>query len=454
MFGSSPFIEINDSNFLGGTVDNYSDCIDNLYPSSVGTVGLVVNTIVDYKLYLIIGIIILLVVFIIYIFYNSDKRYSKAITDNFIDGVLGEGMNKNSEEVLNKIKKMKSPTYMDNYIAGTVSLFNKEDPVNAHKYFTKVIDEVKKSSNINNNDTLYVLDKIADYSDLFIDHAELEELDVAEAFTAINNNIANHVEEINKPENLKIKKTFNKVEVDDKGNKKNPVERLVRCVSDRQNVHDSNIYKDIADQIDIVRKNITNDVYKYEDIKKEILESHKLLYDDLESFNMVFSAIEKSGDISYLNGVRERDILELLWNRAHDPRNEKSRDDILTALTDNLKDCIEYKNPVCLTGRITKLWSSLAKLDFNPEIGLLKTKEIIRNEFLNECSKIRDEYLGEDSIIKKQTVTDYENDNMTNDVLELIDEIHCKMDIISQKYSDQMDPEQLSILLESCKSVI
>ena len=54
------------------------------------------------------------------------------------------------------------------------------------------------------------------------------------------------------------------------------------------------------------------------------------------------------------------------------------------ALAMNLSNAVERNNvtnmPVCISGRVAGVISSLAFIDKDPDVGILKTKEAVRNE--------------------------------------------------------------------------
>ncbi len=120
-------------------------------------------------------------------------------------------------------------------------------------------------------------------------------------------------------------------------------------------------------------------------MKEKITDKSK--FDDLNRrFVNTYDMLDRNG-----NGkILERDVIAQVWRRINSNQNEAKRDDMLEALEMQLLGCFENGKPVCVTGRSEQIFSSLAKLDQDKELGVLMTSELIKGQMYSEGSKIID----------------------------------------------------------------
>ncbi len=177
--------------------------------------------------------------------------------------------------------------------------------------------------------------------------------------------------------------------------------------TDPQNVHDTQVNRDISKQLSQIEnesklhgniskipeklipkyvKDIINNVSGITD-KNKILAAETV--DKIFHENQLISGIRQNG-----NPVTEMNVLTAVCNRIATSPNKKVME---TALTDSLADCHEHGHTVCPHGRTVKVFTSLATLDIDPNLGVVGTRELMRNECFNIAARVRDKTLNETS---------------------------------------------------------
>ena len=131
----------------------------------------------------------------------------------------------------------------------------------------------------------------------------------------------------------------------------------------------------------------------------------------------------------------------------------------------SIQDCIEGDNDyiVCSSGRNARLFSCLAFLDKeskNKGIGILKTKESIRNEILEECAKIVKKYtdFGQTKNkmgIPKYVIEHYNEGRVTTKVKELEENIRKDILNLKEQFINRgFDDIYIDQILNECIAVI
>lgn len=211
-----------------------------------------------------------------------------------------------------------------------------------------------------------------------------------------------------------------------------------KITSNPQNVHDSQVSKDI--------KNI------YHHIKQTSSEiSKEQAFQDIENaINSMSDSTKKQKALSTLGTIKkgyrieslndsEDHILVNVWKRINDPVNNDNRNNMVASLVDSLADCIEtnrYGNDyqVCTNGRTSRIINSLTLLDENPDISSPpRTKEMIRNEALMKSLAIlKDEKSKNPDIAKK-----YDEGDQTSNVIQFEDKVKNRIEeTLKKDYSD------------------
>lgn len=98
-------------------------------------------------------------------------------------------------------------------------------------------------------------------------------------------------------------------------------------------------------------------------------------------------SIEKNNiDISSI-GLKEAEILNLVWNRLKMPELDSSKDDLIENLIRELSESVEHGNVMCATGRTNRIVDSLNIVD--PLVNI-KPKWAINREMMEKAAKIRE----------------------------------------------------------------
>jgi hypothetical protein len=90
--------------------------------------------------------------------------------------------------------------------------------------------------------------------------------------------------------------------------------------------------------------------------------------------------------------MKEVDALNLVWNRIHDQKHNKNRNNIKETLFNQLSEMIEHGKPVCSTGKFTRLIDTLNVVDEDVQI---KPTYAINQEMMNKSANIRSKLLEE-----------------------------------------------------------
>ena len=139
----------------------------------------------------------------------------------------------------------------------------------------------------------------------------------------------------------------------------------------------------------------------------------------------------------------EDEFFLLCWNRAYTIRNKENEKNIKKSIFDNIMDCFEketifeilgyelktkYKL-LCTMGRVNRILASFAFLDYDNELGLFISLEMLKHDFLGKASVLYSEGLDKKEyieIIDEMILYEYEKkyNNLLNKFkIELIDSL-------------------------------
>lgn len=324
---------------------------------------------------------------------------------------------------------------IDNFIIGNHYAYNKKtenlEPNNtALRFYDESLDNITNGT-FNLDMGRIILDRIENVVNV-IDNNEIKnnfehKLDNAE--TTIHKN--------------KIKKHL-KMRSDKRKKKRTQIKQVWKV--DRQNVHDTKINSDSVKHFNFIKKengNISD--YNITGIVMAILDKTDI--QQREKVSKVLQVISQNAHYSLFN-TKESDILKHVWKRIQSPINSKNKKELINSLIDTLHTSVEHGSVVCQTGRVNRLMNTFAFLDANDKIGVFKSKQAIRNEILNESSKIVDNILKN---ISKDKVDKYNNGD---DVPEIIQKITKKIEQLSKDYSDDIKSYKLQNIITEIKESI
>lgn len=201
----------------------------------------------------------------------------------------------------------------------------------------------------------------------------------------------------------------------------------IKWKPDAQNVHDSYMYNDLRNQYKTVASE-TNNLINYNSIKATMFRLCNNV--NLKKYFDVVDCNYKSGDIY------EQDILITVWNRSLDFRNKHNTNKIRDNIIENALKCVVDDYVICITGRVDNIWQSLVGLDFNPNIGVLKSKQMVINEIYEKSANIVSKHQKntESRILEK-----YTNNIIDDEVINYINNIKQEIYTMASTYINYED---------------
>ena len=212
----------------------------------------------------------------------------------------------------------------------------------------------------------------------------------------------------------------------------------------------------------------------FKKIKKDFEEEKKDMVsfeDVVNSLNREFSFEEidynkKNVIIYYINYIikkkefivnfdcGEDEFFLLCWNRVYNIKNKTNEKDLKKSIFDNIMDCFERESIyellgfecrvryrlLCIMGRINRILSSFAFLDYDNELGLFISMEMLKHDFLGKASILYSEDILKEQyveILDEMIITEYNNKyyHLLNKFkMELIDSL-----IFNNIISNEMD---------------
>lgn len=226
-------------------------------------------------------------------------------------------------------------------------------------------------------------------------------------------------------------------------------------VDNPQNVHDNAIN---ANMHQIMLRVIEGNIGRPLPSKQEIINTFK----DIPHAVSVINTCNDTNTVVALNGMTDLSVLQHIYLRCHHPKNDKKA--MLTALGDNLKNCVENGHIVCVVGRVTRIVSTLILLDFDEQNWNMKLVDDYKEEILNKTKNIIQEVAtlalnttldapAREYLIKEREPTDLVSiPEIKGDTEEDLVEImrKCIIEMIDEygtnKYDYQFKPNVLDII--------
>ncbi len=177
----------------------------------------------------------------------------------------------------------------------------------------------------------------------------------------------------------------------------------VHYTNDRQNVHDSSVSNDLRDTYNWLKaaaQNMTNKptneqtISEIQQYSANLLKNKEISQQKFDNINKILARAASNEYISTFD-AREADILSSVWSRTKNQEKEEDNSTIKNAIIDSIADAVENDMPVCINGRCGRYLTSLATIDSNPELGIVKTKEAYHHEILNNANTILKERIDQ-----------------------------------------------------------
>ena len=186
----------------------------------------------------------------------------------------------------------------------------------------------------------------------------------------------------------------------------------VQNTTDTQNVHDTSVLAGFKNIVDRLNNDFEGELQSIADIESEIKLHGKRFSENRPQLTIdalaVIEKIKQKEKIVSLN-LTDLECLQLVWHRANHKKNINNCNKIKQSIFDNLVDCWEVdeiggllnnmfgieettqRKIVCVTGRVTRILSSLILLDFDPKNWEVKRFEQFKNDIFNKTKLIIEE---------------------------------------------------------------
>lgn len=448
-FGDSPFVD--DVVVNGGGYNNVA------YMGGMNTViepkGGYIKSGDSAVKYVLIGLLIIVIIYLFYRivmhFQHGGEDYYQRKTHHHFENIHGEAYDNEAKQTIEFGEAIPNPRAIDHYRVGTVLLVNAREPQRAHRHFRQALEQVINGE-VDTKEAPYIINRIDDFKDHFFDFPDIEELPIQNALMAFIEQQRKQVSDV-----VRKKET---VAPDDPQFLQKVLVNRQEWHSDSQNVHDSAMYTMLANQYNKTRsenlslKNIGQ--HDYNDAVQWLKTRYAQDAGMMQKIEQALKMIGRNEPVGCIPHANEKDILTTVWQRSYDPDNKDNAIVIREALADALADCIEGGSTVCMSGRTKKVWQALARLDKDPENGVLKSKEAIRNEIYQKSAKIVDDFIGENGSASDALKEAYRKSDDTQQVKELVETIHKQIDDLRKDYKNFLPDEQLDVIVKECQAVV
>ena len=170
--------------------------------------------------------------------------------------------------------------------------------------------------------------------------------------------------------------------------------------NDSQNVHDRQIQQAFSNGIQKLKKlnGYNQHAIPQRDIVQQIEEylrtSMDLPTDIKTKARATIGAMKTTNEpITAANGMRETEVLGLVWNRINAKENTKNIDNLKEAFARELADAASTGTPVCPTGRVTRALNALEGMDTRDDVVRFRPKWALKEEIQGKAARVRDEVL-------------------------------------------------------------
>jgi tetratricopeptide (TPR) repeat protein len=378
-----------------------------------------------------IALIIILIIILLHHAFSTKPKYSRE-TEKLFNLLEGEDIAHADETIKSLEKEPELVKDSEYYLRkGVIYQHNLKNPQKAKECYQRALTLLKTEKN---NNYIHVTDRI-------IDNIRLGNANQMEP-------LALRAEELQ--EHFIVSDLYalatKKKPLETSSDKAKVIEQKIEYNSDPQNVHDSTINNDFLTQYNRIKK-YNNDEGIYYDIKT-FSPSNKNVINVIKSFdNKTFTSL--------IGNDSSREFINHIYTRIMSKDNIKNRDKLLEMLETQLKDCATSNNGiVCIAGRHTRLLSTFATLDKDPSLGILRSKEMIRNELLNDAAQIVERGIGEKSKTPKNIIDEYNNNIESPGVLELKAKMAAEIEGLRTKYNGLIPDAQLDLLIKQSLDVI
>lgn len=421
----------------------------------VAVKGGTIKTDTGFFKWLLVAILIVVIMWIMHSIYKqvriAGEDKNQRLTRVHFNNIRGEDYDEEAKQVIEYGEAIQNPRAIDHYRVGAVYLLNAQNPQAAHRHFTEALNQIIEGQ-VDVREAPFILNRIEDFHDRFVDIVDVDDLPIQRALMVYFNNQQNQLNDV------VLHKPIVEVNNDDPEFKQKTLLSRQDWQSDSQNVHDSAIYAELKEQVLKVmvdNKKIKDiQLHGYDEAVNWLRVRYKNDTDKLNDVNKAIMVINNNYHLDSMRNMYEKDILTAVWQRTFDPDNKDKAQQIREAMGDAVLDCVERGHVVCMSGRTSKVWQALARLDKDEEVGILKTKQALRNEIYQKAAKVVDDFVGENGSASQALKESYNKSENTEQVKELIECMKTKIDNLYLEYKLYLPDQQLLAILEECKAVV
>lgn len=392
---------------------------------------------------------LLIIVLIMCIYYAMDVYKRHTSFESLYNVLEGESPKYAQEAIAAAIETPEEDRDSEYYYRlGVIYQHNLHDRHTADQFYKIALKTLNKELQENphpNNDYLFITDRIADNARL-AGNQGLQVLANNVQNVGMQIQLQNPVGYVNQDDPINTKPTNSSILA-------NNIERNKSFKSDSQNVHDSALTVFLREQYAKIKEYNQSEGINFspEGFSPTPKDPAKV-----QRINFVLDTIKRnSTDTSLINGT-EYDLLSQVWTRINSQSNEKNKEKLIESFEDQLNECATGTgSTVCVAGRCSHVISSLALLDKDPSLGVLKTKEVLRNELLDGAAKIVERYTGADtSITPKEILDDFNNGKGTPEVIKLKETMINEINNLGATYAGKLPDEQRNLVIQQSLAVI
>jgi TPR repeat protein len=190
------------------------------------------------------------------------------------------------------------------------------------------------------------------------------------------------------------------------------IRRPGQMYSDAHNTHDTIVNSTIRSAIDNI-----SDTQLTKTKQETVAELRNFIKnyasnDKQKDALMALDAVERNFiPVSNVNKT-EVEVLQLVWNRIHDPINKDYTDVLKENLADYLAECVEHGKVCCPTGRINRIADTLNVVDPGVQI---KSSNMLNTEIMTATAKIREDVYNELSSDQQKLVDSIDDPTKTTE---------------------------------------
>jgi len=407
----------------------------------------------DHKIIGILQYTLLIIVLIMCIYYAMDVYKRHTSFGDLYNVLEGESPKYAQEAIAAALETPEEDRDSEYYYRlGVIHQHNLHDRFTADQFYKIALKTLKKELRENqhpNNDYLFITDRIADNARL-AGNQGLQALAMNVQNVGMQIQLNNPAVYVNQDDwfaqTTTLKPTNSSILA-------NSIERNKSYKSDSQNVHDSALTEFLREQYAKIKEynaseGINFSPEGFSPTPKDPAKAQRVSF--------VLDTIKRnSSDTSLINGT-EYDLLSQVWTRINSRSNAKNKEKLIESFEDQLNECATGPSAtVCVAGRCSHVISSLALLDKDPSLGVLKTKEVLRNELLDGAAKIVERYTGMDSsITPKEILDDFNSGKGTPEVMKLKETMISEINNLGASYAGKLPDEQRNLVIQQSLAVV